>query len=86
MKGLSTGTGPTLLTGSAELPAVGVVGARRLDRSSLADATDSRAAQAFGLSSFPYFVALDSENRVVARASGELTVEQWEAPIDEARS
>lgn len=37
----------------------------------LADAADSPAALAFGLSSFPYFVALDAENRVVARASGE---------------
>jgi thiol-disulfide isomerase/thioredoxin len=52
----------------------------------LADAADNPAAQAFGLSSFPYFVAVDAENRVVARASGELTVRQWEALIDEARA
>lgn len=53
---------------------------------SLADNADGSAATAFGLPSFPYFVALDGGNRVVARAAGELTVERWEALLDSARS
>ena len=52
----------------------------------LADDAEGSAAQAFGLSGFPYFVALDADNRVVARASGELTVAQWEALIEQARA
>lgn len=36
----------------------------------LVDSVDSDAAEAFGLRSYPYFVALDSNGRVVARASG----------------
>lgn len=50
----------------------------------LADSADSVAGQAFGLTAFPYFVALDRENHVRARTSGELTVEQWEALLEEA--
>ena len=52
----------------------------------LADDAEGSAARAFGLSGFPYFVALDANNRVVARTSGELTVDQWEALIDQART
>lgn len=52
----------------------------------LADDADSSAAQAFGLSGFPYFVAVDADNRVVARASGELTIDQWEALLEQART
>ena len=40
----------------------------------------------YGLSSYPYYVVLDGQNRVVARNSGELTVEQWEQMIGVARS
>lgn len=52
----------------------------------LADSTDSLAAQAFGLTVFPYFVAVDRQNHVVARLSGELTIQQWEALLGRARS
>lgn len=52
----------------------------------LADTADGSAATAFGLSSFPYFVALDGAHRVVARTAGELTGPQWEALLDAARS
>ena len=44
----------------------------------LADDAAGTAAQAIGLSAYPFFIALDGENRVVARDTGELTVEQWE--------
>lgn len=42
----------------------------------LADDAQGRAAQAFGLAAYPYFVALDAEGVVVTRASGELSEQQ----------
>ena len=38
----------------------------------MADSADFDAANAYGLSAFPYFVVLDSKGQVVSRASGEL--------------
>ena len=52
----------------------------------LADSADAEAAAAYGLTGYPFFVALDGEGKVVARASGELTVDQIEALVDAARS
>jgi hypothetical protein len=37
---------------------------------------DDTAAQASGLSAYPFFVAIDGDGTVVLRASGELTTEQ----------
>lgn len=45
----------------------------------LADSTESAAARAYGLSAYPYFVALDSSGKVVQRTTGELTEEQFTA-------
>jgi thiol-disulfide isomerase/thioredoxin len=42
----------------------------------LVDDADDAAATAFGLTVFPYFVFVDADGNVVARASGELTIEQ----------
>lgn len=39
----------------------------------MADSTSHEAATAYGLTSFPYFVLVDAQGAVVARASGELT-------------
>jgi thiol-disulfide isomerase/thioredoxin len=44
----------------------------------LVDADDS-AAQAAGLSAYPFFVAIDSEGNVVVRASGELSTQELDA-------
>lgn len=41
----------------------------------VADATDA-AAQAYGLSAFPFWVAVDADGTVVDRRSGELTLDQ----------
>jgi thiol-disulfide isomerase/thioredoxin len=38
----------------------------------IADDANSSAAQAFGLSAYPYFVFVDAQNHVVARSSGEM--------------
>lgn len=48
---------------------------------------DSRrsAGAAWGVSGFPYFVAVGADGKVVTRISGELTAEQFEALLDEAR-
>jgi hypothetical protein len=43
----------------------------------LADSEDAKAANAFGLNSFPYFVAVDGSGKVVARTSGEITTGQF---------
>jgi cytochrome c biogenesis protein CcmG, thiol:disulfide interchange protein DsbE len=51
----------------------------------LADDADSTAAKAFGLSAYPFFVALNADGEVVARTSGELTVPQLEALLEAAR-
>jgi thiol-disulfide isomerase/thioredoxin len=50
-----------------------------LDVPTLADDADNSAGQAYGLSSFPYFVAIDANGDVAGRASGELTTDQWES-------
>lgn len=51
----------------------------------LADDEESSAAQAFGLSAYPFFVAINAEGEVVARTSGELTVPQLEALVAAAQ-
>jgi thiol-disulfide isomerase/thioredoxin len=47
----------------------------------LVDDATFTAAQAYGLSAYPFFVALDGDNHVIVRGTGELTVEQWEALV-----
>jgi thiol-disulfide isomerase/thioredoxin len=42
----------------------------------IADTSDSRAATAYGLTGFPYFVAIDANGNVKHRVSGELTTAQ----------
>lgn len=56
-----------------------------LDIPTLADDADGTAADAFGLTAFPYFVAIGDDGRVVARGSGELGEEQLDALVDLAR-
>ena len=51
----------------------------------IADSEGSEAAQAYGLTGFPYFVAVDGDGNVAARASGEQTVAQLEALVEAAR-
>ncbi|MPY91588.1 MAG: redoxin family protein [Acidimicrobiia bacterium] len=51
----------------------------------MADSPDGTAAAAAGLSAYPFFVAVDADGDVVARASGELSVEQLEALVGLAR-
>ena len=51
----------------------------------LADDEASAAAKAFGLSAYPFFVAIDADGEVVARTSGELTVPQIEALVEAAQ-
>jgi thiol-disulfide isomerase/thioredoxin len=51
----------------------------------LVDAEDNGAASVFGLGAFPYFVAIDADGNVAARASGELEAPQLEALFEAAR-
>ena len=52
----------------------------------LADDENSSVAQAYGLSAFPYFVVVDAEGKVVARASGELTTDEFDAAVEAAQA
>jgi cytochrome c biogenesis protein CcmG/thiol:disulfide interchange protein DsbE len=51
----------------------------------LVDDAEGSAAQGFGLTGFPYLVALDAEGRVVARASGEFSMEVFDAAVAATR-
>ena len=51
----------------------------------IADDATNRAAEAYGVSGFPTFVAVDGSGQVVARTSGELSVEQFHQLLDAAR-
>ena len=52
----------------------------------MADSFESTVAQAFGLTGFPYFVAIDADGNLVSRTSGELTTEQFDELVEAARS
>jgi len=54
------------------------------DPPTLLDTDDSAAALAYGLSAYPFFVALDSDHEVVARGTGELGMDDWERLLDAA--
>jgi thiol-disulfide isomerase/thioredoxin len=49
----------------------------------MADSDAFDAATAFGLESYPYFVWVDADGKVVARASGELTTDQIESVVQQ---
>ena len=50
------------------------------------DDAQNGAAQAYGLTSFPFFVVLDADGKVVVRASGELDESSWERLLEAART
>ena len=49
----------------------------------IADDTKNTAADAIGLSSFPYFVFTDGQGKVVARRAGEIPVEEFRQLVDQ---
>jgi thiol-disulfide isomerase/thioredoxin len=51
----------------------------------LADDEESTVGQTFGLSAFPYFVVVDADGKVVERATGELTTDQFDAMVEAAQ-
>jgi cytochrome c biogenesis protein CcmG/thiol:disulfide interchange protein DsbE len=51
----------------------------------MVDDADSSTATKYGLTAFPYFVAVDGDGTIVDRRSGELTMAQLEAMIAAAR-
>ena len=51
----------------------------------LADDDAGSVAQAYGLSAFPYFVVVDADGKVVARASGELSTDQFDDAVAAAQ-
>ena len=64
---------------------------RRFERegwqaTTIQDDDKSSIAAKFGLTSFPYFVAVDADGKVVARTSGEIPTEEFDALVQAARS
>jgi thiol-disulfide isomerase/thioredoxin len=57
----------------------------RIDAPVLADDASGTAAAAYGLSAYPFFVALDADGTVRARDSGEIGVEGFERLVAVAR-
>jgi len=51
----------------------------------LADSSTYEAASAYGLSAFPYFVAIDKDGKVVARGTGELETGDVAALLEKAK-
>ncbi|HEX5396489.1 MAG TPA: TlpA disulfide reductase family protein [Candidatus Limnocylindria bacterium] len=49
----------------------------------LVDDADSTALQAFGMNSFPAFVFVDGNGKVVARTTGEIAIDQLQAVVDQ---
>ena len=49
----------------------------------MADDTNDTAANALGLSSFPYFVFVDAQGKVAARTAGEIPVSQFRSMVDQ---
>ncbi len=47
----------------------------------MADSKTATAAEAYGLSAYPYFVLVDANGKVVGRATGEVSEEQIKANI-----
>ena len=52
----------------------------------MVDDEQNAAAQAYGLSGYPFFVVVDGAGNVVFRTSGELSTEQWEGLLEAART
>lgn len=52
----------------------------------LVDSLDGTAAEAYGLTGFPYFVVIDADGDLVQRTSGELTTDQFDALVEAART
>jgi thiol-disulfide isomerase/thioredoxin len=78
---VATGTSPD----RPNYPPSGWLAREKWPGSVLADSTQSTAASAFGLSAYPFFVAVDASGKVVARTSGELTTETFAQLMQAAR-
>ncbi len=52
----------------------------------LIDDKNNDAGAALGVSGFPYFVVVGADGKVVFRTSGELSIQQWEALLEAART
>ena len=50
----------------------------------LLDDEDSSAGAAYGLTFFPFWVVLDGEGSVAGRFTGEVTLDQFEAIVEQA--
>lgn len=53
-----------------------------LDLPTMADDGRGTAAEAYGLSGYPYFVLLDADNKVLARDTGELSTEELDGLVE----
>ena len=66
-----------------ELPARPVAGRQGLGRGRCSPTTcEQTAAQAYGVTGYPFLTFIDADGNVVARTSGELPVEELQALVD----
>jgi hypothetical protein len=79
---IATGTNPD----APNYPPSSWLEANPLPGRVLVDSAASDTGRAFGLPGYPYFVALDRDGRVAARASGEIGIAGFKALIEEASS
>ncbi len=52
----------------------------------MVDDDQSAAGQALGVGSFPYFLVVGADGKVIQQTSGEITMDQWQALLDAART
>ena len=52
----------------------------------MADSADNAVAAAYGLTSFPYFVAVDRDGKVVVRTTGELSTQEFARLVEAAQT
>lgn len=79
---VSTGTDPTL----PNYPPSSWLAGEGLEVPTMVDSETTVAANAYGLTSFPYFVALDAKGNVTERMAGELTDDQFTALVAAAKA
>lgn len=79
---VSTGVDPS----APNYPPVDWLDGEGWEAPTMADTADKLVASYFGLSGFPFFVVADADGKVVARVSGEISMDYFDALVDAAQS
>jgi cytochrome c biogenesis protein CcmG, thiol:disulfide interchange protein DsbE len=82
IRAIATGTASNL----PNYPPSAWLAREKFDVPTMADDDAGAAAKAYGLTSFPYFVAIDASGKVTARVSGELSETQFDELVSKAKA